>query len=241
MANDSRHAAAHNDKWFSVEARSATGTVVLAHALREFLDAIDCAMEWIEREDPERTQTLTVGIFAVEDGVAQQVWSYPSEPSTHAAAVPAKLVNVFGFDPVAWKPQSREFDVKRNRPRYEPSPPQLRQDAPEEDLPVDAEPAQAPVTVAAAAAEETAPMQPESVPAMPRGAWFPSPRTLGPALHALWEDKISRGLVLCAAISLWLAITLVAPAFLAPFLAALTGLWMTRERRGLTMVDNDLL
>jgi hypothetical protein len=237
MAIDSRHAAAHNDKWFSVEARSEDGTVVLAHALREFLDAIDCAMEWIEREDPERTQTLSVGIFAVEDGVAQQVWSYPSQP-VKAAEETTKLVNVFGFDPVAWKPQGREFDVRRSRPRYEPSPAPPRQDTPAEAVPEE-RPLEDPVTVEATA-EETAPMQPESVPAMPRGAWFPSPRTLGPALHALWEDRLSRGLVVAGAISLWLAITLVAPVFFAPVLAAATGLWMTRDRRGMTTIDPDL-
>ena len=237
MAIDSRHAAAHNDKWFSVEARSGDGTVVLAHALREFLDAIDCAMDWIEREDPERTQTLSVGIFAVEDGVAQQVWSYPSRPAK-AAEETTKLVHVFGFDPVAWKPQGREFDLRRSRPRYEPSPPPPRQETSAEAV-SEERTLEDPVTVGATA-EETAPMQPESVPAMPRGAWFPSPRTLGPALHALWEDKLSRGLVVAGAISLWLAITLVAPVFFAPFLAAATGLWMTRDRRGMTTIDPDL-
>ena len=88
MAMDTSHAATHDEKAFSVEILSGEEeTTVVAEALRDFFEALDSAMDWVEREDPERTQSSSIGIFATSHGVREQVWAYPTEPGMHAAAV----------------------------------------------------------------------------------------------------------------------------------------------------------
>ena len=72
-------------------------------------------MEWLEREDPERTGSSRIGIFASSDGVREQVWAYPSEPGSSVQDT-KRLVELFGFDPVSWKPPPGEFDAARARP-----------------------------------------------------------------------------------------------------------------------------
>src|SRR6476646_5806902 len=115
MAVDASHAAKHDDKTFSVEVLSGGETAtVLAAALTDYFDALDRAMEWLEREDPERTRRASIGIFASSDGVREQVWAYPSEPGSSAEDT-KRRVELFGFDPVSWKPPPGEFHAVRSR------------------------------------------------------------------------------------------------------------------------------
>jgi hypothetical protein len=242
MATDLRHAATQHDKQYSVEVRTERGTVVAADALSEFLDAFDCAMEWLEREDPERAGDLSIGIYQTKDGVATKVWAYPAEPGAHAAADKASsLVNVFGFDPVAWRPQAREFDVKRNRPHHEPSPASFRSaflghDVEEED---DVEP-EADDVYAAAVVHVEEP-EPHASPAVAERleAWLARWSELHPGrtFQTFWADKVSRAWLILGAILLWLSVTLLAPEFLAPLIAVVLGLWVGRARRAPRATD----
>jgi hypothetical protein len=233
MATDVRHAATQHDKQYLVEVRTERGTVVAANALSEFLDAFDCAMEWLEREDPERAGNLTIGIYETRDGVATKVWGYPGEAGVVAAKKTTSLVNVFGFDPVAWRPQAREFDVARIRPHHEPSPASFRSsflasDAEEDDADpdadaryLDADPLEEPVTHVSAAIGERL------------EAWLARWSELHPGrtFQTFWADKVSRAWLILGAILLWLSVTLLAPEFLAPLLAVVLGLWVGRARR----------
>lgn len=239
MATDVRHAATQHDKQYLVEVRSERGTVVAANALSEFLDAFDCAMEWLEREDPERAGALTIGIYETRDGVATKVWGYPAEAGVVAAEKPS-LVNVFGFDPVAWRPQAREFDVARSRPHHEPSPASFRSafllasDAEEDDAEPDADAGyvdavhdEEPVTHVSAAIGERL------------EAWLARWSELHPGrtFQTFWADKVSRAWLILGAILLWLSVTLLAPEFLAPLLAVVLGLWVGRARRAPRTTD----
>jgi hypothetical protein len=241
MATDVRHAATHHDKQYSVEVRTERGTVVAADALSEFLDAFDCAMEWLEREDPERAGDLTIGIYETRDGVTSKVWAYPAEAGAHAVEKTTSLVNVFGFDPVAWRPQAREFDVARSRPHHEPSPASFRSmfgtdDAENDDTEpdvdadageYDAARAEEPKTHASSAARERV------------EAWLSTLSTLqlGRTLQTFWDDKVSRAWLILGALLLWLSVTLLAPEFLAPLLAVVLGLWVGRARRAPRTAD----
>ena len=110
MATDTSYAAAHDEKAFSVEILSGEEeTTVVAEALRDFFEALDSAMDWVEREDPERTQSSSIGIFATSHGVREQVWAYPSE-AAEVERNPTPLVELFGFDPVAWKAPASEYE-----------------------------------------------------------------------------------------------------------------------------------
>ena len=53
------------------------------------------------------------------------------------------------------------------------------------------------------------------------------------AIAAVWGDRLSRVSAIVAAVSLWLAITLTEPAFLAPLLAGVFGIWYLRSHRAL--------
>jgi hypothetical protein len=244
MATDVRHAATQDDKKFSVEVRTERGTVVVAEALSEFLDAFDSAMEWLEREDPERTQSLTMGIFATHAGVAQQVWAYPAEASAHAAEKTTSLVNVFGFDPVAWRPQAREFDVARSRPHHEPSPASFRAtsgtehdvEAAGDDVEVDPEADE----VYGAALDASDPAAAGSSTLVERlEAWLArsSRLQLGRTFRVFWADRVSRTWLILGAILLWLGVTLLAPEFLAPLPGVVLGLWICRARRAAPSAD----
>ena len=71
MAIDASHAAKQDDRTFTVELLSGEEPgAVLAAGHREFLDALDSAMEWLEREDPTRTKSASIGIFAIRDGMS---------------------------------------------------------------------------------------------------------------------------------------------------------------------------
>jgi hypothetical protein len=237
MATDVRHAATQHDKQYLVEVRTERGTVVAADALSEFLDAFDCAMEWLEREDPERAGDLTIGIYETRDGVATKVWGYPAEAGVAAAEKTTSLVNVFGFDPVAWRPQAREFDVARSRPHHEPSPASFRSVFGTDDAEDDAEPDADVVGVDAVHAEQETHASPAVRDRLE--AWLSAWSTLqlGRTFQTFWDDKVSRAWLILAAFLLWLSVTLLAPEFLAPLLAVVLGLWVGRARRAPRTAD----
>jgi hypothetical protein len=241
MATDLRHAATQHDKQYSVQVRTERGTVVAADALSEFLDAFDCAMEWLEREDPERAGALSIGIYETRDGATSKVWAYPAEAGTVAAEKTTSLVNVFGFDPVAWRPQAREFDVARSRPHHEPSPASFRSAFLEHDAEEDgAEPdgdADADYVDAVHIEEQ----ERHATPAVAERleAWLARWSELHPGrtFQTFWADKVSRAWLILGAILLWLSVTLLAPEFLAPLLAVVLGLWVGRARRAPRTTD----
>ncbi len=219
MAVDASHAAKHDDKTFSVELLSGGETAtVLAAALTDYFDALDRAMEWLEREDPERTGSSRIGIFTASDGGREQVWAYPSERGSSADDT-KRLVELFGFDPVSWKPPPGEFDAARALPsqrarELEPDPEGL--------------------AAAFAAAVEEAPPEIYSPPPSERlDTWLRSGTRLRlrQDFLAVWDDQRSRWCLILGVICIWLTLTLVEPSFLAPLLVAAAGLWSRRGYR----------
>jgi hypothetical protein len=225
MAVDASHAATHDDKTFSVEVPSAGETAtVLAAGLTDYFDALDRAMAWLEREDPERTRSASIGIFKSSDGVREQVWAYPTEPGG-AAADTKRLVELFGFDPVSWKPPPSAFDAARARP-------------PQRELELD--PAPESFATFAAAVEEPPP-EIDSPPLSDRlDSWLRSGTRLRlrEDFLAVWDDQRSRWCLVLGVLCLWLTVTLLEPLFLGPLLVAAAGLWSRRGYRTITRAAN---
>jgi hypothetical protein len=218
MAIDASHAAKYDGRTFSVEVLS-TGepATVLAAALSDYLDAVDCATEWLEREDPARTKVPSVAIFATTHGLREQVWAYPPASEDGAAVEPRRLVDVFGFDPVAWNPPVAEHNTVRGRPRE-------RESRLGDDYVFDAR--------AAAPGEVDSPPASEPLETRLRnGNW----RRLREELGTAWGDRLSRWCLILGPVFLWLALTLSEPAYLVPFLAAGAALWSRRGRRAATV------
>jgi hypothetical protein len=235
MAVDASHAAKQDDRTFSVEVGSEGETpTVLADGLGELLDALDCAMEWLEREDPDRTRALSIGIYAASDGVREQVWAYPA--ALDAAVEPKRLVELFGFDPVAWRSPPGETGVTRSggvaraaRPADDHSP-----------IFAAALAAASSWTPELDTAEELPPEEVDPPAARPRlDSWLKGERMLWVRAHflALWGDKLSRWCLIFGAVCLWLTLTLLEPAFLAPFLASVAGLWTRRAHHSMPAID----
>jgi hypothetical protein len=225
MATDASHAATHDDKTFSVEVLSGGETAtVLAVALSDYFDALDRAMEWLEREDPERTGSSRIGIFATSDGVREQVWAYPSEPGSSAENT-KRLVELFGFDPVTWKPPPGEFDAARARRTQR-----------EREL----EPAPEGLAGFAAAVEESPPEIHSPRPSERLDSWLSSGTRLRlrQDFLAVWDDQRSRWCLVLGVICLWLTVTLLEPSFLAPLLVAAAGLWSRRGYRTITVAGD---
>jgi hypothetical protein len=228
MAIDASHAAKQDDRTFSVEVGSEGETpTVLAGDLSELLDALDCAMEWLECEDPERTRDLSIAVYSTSDGVREQVWAYPAE--LDAAVEPRRLVELFGFDPVAWRTPGGEAGGASLRSTAGDARPSG------EHSPVFA------AALAAAAAwtpelemeEEPAPQDDSQTRRDRLDAWLKTGRLLSlrERFLALWGDKLSRWCLVFGAVCLWLTLTLLEPAFLAPFLASIAGIWTRRGHR----------
>jgi hypothetical protein len=216
MAINASHAAKQGNRTFTVEVLSAGETAtVLATALRDYLDAVDCAMEWLRREG-HTSPSPRLAIFATSDGLREQVWAYPPEG---AEVEPKRLVDTFGFDPVAWNPPTREVSpVRTQMPRRE-----------------------ATTSVTAQLSLRTAPLpevEPPPVPEQRATRRLPvSGLRLREEIHAVWEDRPSRWCAILGPIFLWLSVTLVEPAFLLPVLAAGMNLWLRHGRRAAVAPD----
>jgi hypothetical protein len=220
MAINASHAAKQGNRTFTVEVLSAGETAtVLATALRDYLDAVDCAMEWLRREGHD-SPSPRLAIFATCDGLREQVWAYPPEG---AEAEPKPLVETFGFDPVAWNPPAREFTPVRHRPPERESTPGA------ERLTL------RPAPLRTAALPE---VEPPTEPEQPSTRRLPvSGLRLREEIHAVWEDRPSRWCAILGPIFLWLSVTLVEPAFLLPVLAAGMNLWLRHGRRAALTPD----
>jgi hypothetical protein len=217
MASNERHAAWHNERSFAVTVLPAEGEPVdLAGGMTDFLEAIDLATDWLEREDPDRTGTTEIAIVETRDGAPNEVWRYPARDR---AVHDRRLVETFGFDPVSWVPAVKEFRAARPLPA--PAPPRRHERA-------DVAPVPRP--------------EPEHVP-VPLPIRVPVQQAV-PLLRAAWDDTVSRVCLIAGGISLWLALTLVDVRFLVLLAMASAGLWWRRDDRALAAAranDEDLL
>ena len=109
MANETRHAAWQSERSFAVRLLPEEGDPTeLVDGLGDFLEAVDFAVEWLAREDPERTGTASLAIFETSTGEAEKVWAYPPDDSPDGSP----LMEIFGFDPVNWKAASSEYSPR---------------------------------------------------------------------------------------------------------------------------------
>ena len=109
MANETRHAAWQSERLFAVRLLPEEGDPTeLADGLGDFLEAVDFAVEWLGREDPERTGTASLAIFETSSGEAEKVWAYPPDGTPDGSP----LMEIFGFDPVTWKSPSSEYSPR---------------------------------------------------------------------------------------------------------------------------------
>jgi hypothetical protein len=228
MATDASHAATQLDKSFAVEVLTGPETAtVIAGGLSDFLDAFECAVEWLDREDPQRTGDVSIAILLTSGAGRELVWSFPPEGAEHPNRASRGLVEVFGFDPVTWSARLGEEDAAGRRLGPDPRQPQAAGSTSS---------VEADLRSPARTAVDASPSFPAFELAAPRET-----RRVGPGSRRLpefrdhfrmvWDDRLSRLCLVVAAISLWLTVTLVEPSFLAPLLAAAAGLWSRRSRR----------
>ncbi len=219
MANETRHAAWQTERRFAVRLLPEEGDPTeLAGGLGDFLEAVDFAVEWLTREDPERTGTASLAIFETSAAGAEKVWAYPPDGPPDDAP----LMKIFGFDPVTWKSPSSEYSPREpalgtffTRAPAQPARPQEPRVA--RVAPRPARIAPPPPAVVAVVHEEPPP------PARPRLR----PRR---ALAAAWDDHVARAFLFLAAVSFWLAVAFSSAAVLAFVLVAVSGLWWRRDK-----------
>lgn len=254
MAGETRHAAWQKERSFAVRLLPEEGPPAdLARGIPEFLDAVDFAFDWLNREDPSRRGTPSVAIFETAGGEAAAVWSYPPAPPEGPA-----LVELFGFNPVTWKSGVQEYssaETRRPSPSFAPTvsaitvprPPAVPQPpavptpsppAPEAaaDGPVDAlvEPAPVPAREPVAVIHEVVTVDDDEpvVERTTRAAVMPTRKWIGAMARVAWADPVARGCIFVAAAALWLSLGLADPAFIALLLVALPTLWWRLRRRG---------
>ncbi|HVN60610.1 MAG TPA: hypothetical protein VMT59_05070 [Gaiellaceae bacterium] len=220
MANESRHAAWQTERRFAVRLLPEEGDPTeLADGLGDFLEAVDFAVDWLTREDPERTGTASLAIFETSSGEAEKVWAYPPDGPPDDAP----LMKIFGFDPVTWRSPSAEYSPREpalgtffTRAPENAAPPPPRA-APVAPRPAPVLPPPRPAVVAAVEHEE--PPQPDRPRLRPRRA-----------LAAAWADPVARSFLVAAGVALWLAVAFSSAAVLALVLLAVSGLWWRRDK-----------
>ena len=253
MANETRHAAWQSERRFAVRLLPEEGDPTeLADGLGDFLEAVDFAVEWLAREDPDRTGTSSLAIFATGAGETEKVWAYPPEDSPENGP----LMKIFGFDPVSWKPASEfahrepalgtfftrapEGMLPRAAVEEEPVPEAAEKVAPAAVLPLPAAPP--PIPVAPPQPRPVAPPRPAAAAVRYEEPTAPGRPHLRPrrALAAAWDDTVARSFLFLAAVSLWLAVAFADPGVLAFVVVALSGLWWRRDKLiGMAETDSE--
>lgn len=224
MATEIRHAAWQTGGSFAVkllvEQRPPED---LASGLTEYLDAVDFAIEWLDREDPARDGPIQLAIVETRDGVTEEVWTYPPPPPGGGA----ELVKLFGFDLVNWEPAGRGPPAGERRTRLSqrvpPAPPRTVEHVAKATTP-----------------KEPLPPGPDASPDDVHAPARPSVRTLIAATaRAVWDDPVSRCLLFLGIASLWLALGLADPAFLVLLLVSLPCLWWRQRRESAARAEDD--
>jgi len=267
MASESRHAAWQKERSFAVKLLPEQGPPAdLASGIPEFLDAIDFAFEWLNREDPSRRGTPSLAIFETAGDEVEAVWSYPPAPPEGPA-----LVELFGFNPVTWKSGVHQYSaVEARRPS-----PAFAATASAVAVPLLAAPSVAEVAVAVDGVDEPFRLSDadDESPAGGRVEPAPAParewigvlhevvaagEETGPAVEATlagrlvsagtwtaaaariaWADRVGRGCLFFSVAALWLSLGLADPLFLALLLVALPTLWWRLQRRGAALTEGD--
>ncbi len=220
MAVDTSHAAKQYDRTFSVELLSEEEpATVLAVAMSDFLDAVDCATEWLQREDPARTKGSRLAIFMTAGGPREQVWAYPLDSVNGGTGEPKRLVELFGFDPVAWTPPGGEAPGMSGRPPE-------RELSPRDEL-------RAATWLVEQPEVDSSPTSGPLETLRRTGHW----RRLREELGEVWDDRLSRCCLILGSVFLWLSVTLLEPAFLVSLLSAAAVLWARRGRRAAVAPD----
>jgi hypothetical protein len=238
MVEGSRHAAWHKERSFAVQLlHEQDPPTQLAGGFAEFLDAFDFAYEWLSQDNPANPATSNLGIYKRGDGSEEKVWAYPPA----ALGDNPGLVSLFGFDPVNWKSPVAEFPpAKRTIPVSPHSRP------PSVEPPADAE---FDTTLAAFLARPERQPTHETVPPKYEEGAREEPPVEDPQLEepqqhresarkwavgtarSLWDDVVSRSLLILCAASIWLSLTLSDSSFLLLLLVGLPGLWWRRGKR----------
>jgi hypothetical protein len=241
MAPETRHAAWQDVRGFSVRLLPEEGDPTeLVGGIGDFMDAVDFAVDWLAREDPDRTGTASLAIFEARDGTTEKVWAYPPDSPDGAP-----LTKIFGFDPVNWKSAATEFAPPRGpakgtffprvvtETKTTPAPTPTPRTAPAAPPALPAPPPPTPIPPAAIAALRPPPPRAAvAVTYEDRPEPAPVAAHLDPrrALAAAWDDRVARACLCLAAVSLWLALALSSATVLVLFLVALSGLWWRRDK-----------
>jgi len=226
MVEGSRHAAWQKERSFAVRLlHEQDPPSQLAGGFADFLDAFDFAYEWLSQGNTANAVTSSLGIYERRDGNEEKVWAYPPA----AAAEGHGLVGLFGFDPVNWKSPVAEFTpAKRTIPVSPHShPPNVEATAEPELL----TPAPSPLQRATRSAPET-PSHRDEQPTLdePQHEHASARSWTAGTARSLWDDLISRSLLLLCAASIWLSLTLSDASFLTLLLVGLPGLWWRRGK-----------
>ena len=264
MAGESRHAAWQKERSFAVKLLPEQGPPAdLASGIPEFLDAVDFAFDWLNREDPSRKGRPGLAIFEMGGGEIEAVWSYPPAPPDGPA-----LVELFGFNPVTWRSSVPEYSaVERRRP----SPPFA---ATVSAIAVPLLSAPSAADAAVPAEDDEARPLPDAVgepvdervepAAVPAREWIgvvhevvseaddepaveptvvervdAARKWIGAAARSAWADRVGRGCLFAAVAALWLSLGLADPVFLALLLVVLPTLWWRLQRRGAALAQTD--
>jgi hypothetical protein len=237
MAVDVRHAAWQPQTRFAVRLLAESGAETeLASSLPDLTAATEFALEWLNREDPEREGKVHLAIVRADDDGARTVWVYPP-----AERSPGRdLVALFGFNPATWQPQSLH---RPPRPEPRRSLGGLLEHRPELGSGRGQESTAAPGPRAVlaprarrfepvAAGESDAGERSPVARKTPRTQhdWALLGRAVAAALRESWDDLLSRVLLVVAAFSTGFALALLEPAFLVLSLSTLAALWVRRRR-----------
>ncbi len=217
MADETRHAAWQSERSFAVRLLPEGGEPTeLAAGIGDFMEAVEFAVEWLGREDPERTGTASLAIYETRAGDSEKVWAYPPDEPDDGDP----LMKIFGFDPVTWQPGSNG---------YMPREPALGTffTRPVENVTAAPPPPPAPRYIPPAAPSQPIVVGAAEEPETPRAGRHLRPRS---ELAAAWADPVARSLLLVGGFLLWLTVAFGYASGLLFVLFALSGLWWRRGK-----------